>query len=66
LRRAELCRGSGEGSEALALYTQIADLQKAKLGPDDPQTLETMQLIGELHFALDQFDLGVQMFSSRS
>src|SRR5262249_1098004 len=61
LARMHLGQG-GRPSLALPLLIEIAKVKKAKLGPDDPDTLEVLNQLGVLHWRLGQFDKSIPVF----
>src|SRR5262249_42860499 len=48
-------------AEALPLLKEIADIKKATLGPDHPDTVDAMSLVGKAHFQLRQFDEAISL-----
>jgi WD40 repeat protein/serine/threonine protein kinase len=52
----------GRPELALPLLIEIANVKKAKLGPDDPDTIEAMDKLGVLHSRLGQFDKAIPVF----
>jgi WD40 repeat protein/serine/threonine protein kinase len=56
---------TGQGGRpdlALPMLVEIARVKKAKLGPDDPETLEAMDSLGHLQWRLRQFDKAITVF----
>jgi WD40 repeat protein/tetratricopeptide (TPR) repeat protein len=52
----------GRPDLALPLLIEIAKVKKEKLGPDDPDTIETMAKLGDLQWQLGQRDKAVAVF----
>jgi WD40 repeat protein/tetratricopeptide (TPR) repeat protein len=52
----------GRPDLALPLLIEMANVKKAKLGPDDPETLEALDSLGHLHWRLRQFDKAIAVF----
>jgi WD40 repeat protein len=52
----------GRPDLALPILVEIANVKKAKLGPEDPETLEALDGLGYLHWRLRQFDKAIAVF----
>jgi tetratricopeptide (TPR) repeat protein len=60
-----LSRHLGEGgnrSQALPLLEEIVKVKKDKLGPEDPDTLESMDQLGNLYWPMGQYDKAIPLF----
>jgi WD40 repeat protein/serine/threonine protein kinase/tetratricopeptide (TPR) repeat protein len=53
---------AGKQHEAATVFAELWNLKKAKLGPEDPGTLDTMNRLGVVYWQLDQFDKSVPLF----
>jgi WD40 repeat protein/serine/threonine protein kinase/tetratricopeptide (TPR) repeat protein len=49
----------GRPDQAVPLLIEIAKVKKAKLGPDDPETLEALEKLADLHWQLGQLDKAI-------
>lgn len=52
----------GRPELALPLLIEIANVKKAKLGPDDPETLEALEKLGNVHSQMGQLDKSISVF----
>ena len=52
---------SGKRDQALPLLVKIVNVKKAKLGPEDPETLEALTQLALAHEKMKAFDLSIAM-----
>ena len=60
--RAKAHRNAREWEQELPLLVEIANVTKAKLGPEDPATLEAMTQLGDAYGRMKQFDKSILVF----
>ncbi len=60
--RATAHLNAGELEQALPLLVEIANVTKAKLGSEDPATLEAMTRLGGVYGRMKQFDKSIPVF----
>jgi eukaryotic-like serine/threonine-protein kinase len=54
--------GSGKWEKAMPLLTEVLNVNKAKLGPDDPATIKTTETLGWVYFQAGQFEKTIPLF----
>src|SRR5262249_4536793 len=53
---------AGKPEEAVPLYIEILNYHKAKLGPEDPATIQTAELLGQTYCGMGQFEKAIPLF----
>src|SRR5262249_32796255 len=53
---------AGNLEEAVPLYIEILNYHKAKLGPEDPATIQTAELLGQIYYGMGQFEKAIPLF----
>src|SRR5262249_44685733 len=53
---------AGNLEEAVPLYIEILNYHKAKLGPEDPATIQTAELLGQIYCGMGQFEKAIPLF----
>jgi WD40 repeat protein/tetratricopeptide (TPR) repeat protein len=55
--------GAGKLEEAVSLYIQVLNFNKAKLGPDDPATIQTAETLGRIYYyRMGQFEKAIPLY----
>ena len=55
-------QGAGKLDEAVPLYIEILNINKAKLGPDDPATIKAAETLGWVYNQMGQFEKVIPLF----
>ena len=53
---------AGKRDQAATVFGELWKLQKARLGPGDPATLETMDRLGVVYWHMRRFDKSIPLF----
>src|SRR5262249_55333405 len=53
---------AGNLEETVPLYIEILNYHKAKLGPEDPATIQTAELLGQIYYGMGQFEKAIPLF----
>src|SRR5262245_33350478 len=53
---------AGKPEEAVPLYIEILKLNKAKLGPEDPATIQTAETLGGIYYRMGQFEKAIPVW----
>src|SRR5262249_33558911 len=53
---------AGKLEEAVPLYIEILKINKAKLGPEDPATIQTAETLGGIYYQMGQFEKAIPLW----
>jgi WD40 repeat protein len=62
-RLANEYQSDGKLEEALPLLIEILNVNKAKLGPEDPATIQTAETIGRVYDRMGQFEKAIPLYA---
>src|SRR5262249_7415552 len=54
--------GAGKPEKAVPLYIEILNYHKAKLGPEDPATIQTAGTLGLIYYEMGQFEKAIPLW----
>ena len=52
---------AGKLEEAVPLHIEILNVNKAKLGPDDPATIQAAETLGRIYAEMGQFEKAIPL-----
>jgi tetratricopeptide (TPR) repeat protein len=55
-------RSAGKLEDAVPLYIEVLNFNKAKLGPEDPATIQTADTLGFIYWRMGQFEKAIPLY----